>query len=261
MGNKKNNKDIKYDFIIVLNADIFSNNDLMVFPNIKEGKYLGGQVRMEAAVKIFQENKKSVFILVGGYNEDDGNESYRKSKKTEDMGKFLTKKCSGIKLCQIPSLPCTKHNLVVILNTKKEELKTRKIALLTNKYHLPRARLFWDQLVSEEFYDVPRPEFLSAESYSDWEGRFNFRNEYKERLLDEIKGLVDIKNNSYEDSCVSKKLPKFVRILNEKKNILLTLNEQKDYEKKLGKIEKNKKTLNNLEAILEHIEDENQMLC
>jgi len=222
---------MKYDYIIVLCSEKKDKNGK--FPEFLDGKYLGGQTRMNAAVEMYKENKEAEFIIVGGYDENGEG-----SKKVEDMYEFLTNECQNIKIFKCPSLPCTFHNLVAIFNTWRKhniKLENKKIGLLTNFYHLPRALRFWSELNrKEEFKNIfiPCPIPISAESVVQniSSEMYNERSgEYLSTLMSEAEGFKDIEKDSYTDNCLLKKREFFIEIAKKYPNILLTSEERKAF--------------------------------
>ncbi|MDP3093141.1 MAG: YdcF family protein [bacterium] len=222
---------MKYDIIIVLCPWIIVGGE---FPQFLNGKYLGGQIRMDAACRIFEKNNGTKFVLTGGYNEKNGG----RSDKVRDMRKFLEEKCPGIQIIECPSLPCTRHNLIAIFNTWTKEdtdVIDKKIGLLTNFYHLPRALRFWGELVnSEGFKNIPVPIPISAESVIDLSGDTYIRFiEYLLTLDGEIRGLGDNEKGAYNDKCVSDRgLDSFREIVQQRPEILLTNEERKELAKR-----------------------------
>ena len=215
---------MKYDIVIVLCASAKTNDGKFV--EFEKGQYLGGQTRMDAAVKLYESNRKAQFILVGGYNKNE-----EKSNKVDGMQEFLRVRCGeNINTLLSPSLPCTRHNLITIFNTWKKkgeikELKNKKIGLLTNFYHLPRAMRFWSELVNQkEFTGIPTPFLISAESVNDDSGEVHIRFiEYLLRINGEVKGLKDIEEAQYDDKCIEigRKYEDFKNIISKQKDILL----------------------------------------
>lgn len=243
---------MKYDIIIVLCPDKKGDNGK--FPEFKNGKYLGGQTRMDAAVEISKESNKTKFILVGGYNEDDGVISstyYMASQKTTDMQDFMKEKGARNEIKIVNSLPCTRHNLIAIFNERMEELSNTdfNIGLLTNFYHLPRALNLWTKLAKEEkefekkIIENPTP--IVAESIVEENKRYSKHHEYILRLENELKGLIDLdtykykkENQKYERQYMDKCLRKeFSRIIEKEKKRLLT-KEEKENRKLLDEIKK-----------------------
>lgn len=221
---------MKYDLVIVLCP---SKRD-KTFSEFKENMYLGGQTRMDAAVKLYENNHKAQFILVGGYKKRE-----EESDKVDGMQQFLKEKCGqSINTLLRPSLPCTRHNLIAIFNVWKkhkvffDKLKSKKIGVLTNFYHLPRALRFWSELVNQgDFIGIPNPFPISAESITGDSGEAYIRYiEYLLRINGEVKGLKDIEEAQYDDSCLFKEDFKMIRekypyiLLNLEDRIKLELN-------------------------------------
>lgn len=215
---------MNYDTVIVFCPDKKGIDGK--FPDFQDGKYLGGQVRMDAAVRVYEDNKNAEFVLVGGYNEDNGDEGsnyYQKSDKTSDMkDHMIDKGVAEDHLVVVNSLPCTRHNLIAIFNKYGENLKAQRIAILTNFYHIPRALRFWSKLRDEMPHlrnlDVPRP--IAAETMGD----INKGLEYITRIEGELSGLIDIELDGYKDKCIKEK---YERILQEEHSVLLTCGEEK----------------------------------
>ncbi|MDD5639196.1 MAG: ElyC/SanA/YdcF family protein [Candidatus Pacebacteria bacterium] len=222
---------MEYDIVIVLCPEKKDPDDK--FPEFKNNKYLGGQTRMDAACEIFKKNKGAEFVLVGGYDQNS-----KKSKKVEDMREFLKEKCENIIILERPSLPCTRHNLVAVFNywiKERKEIKGKKIGILTNFYHLPRALRFWGELVNEkEFSEIPVPIPIIAESIVEKSDAYTRFIEYILRTDSEINGLKDNEKGTYKDNCLDKNMEHFKSVINDEKEILLTsaersLNDNKNF--------------------------------
>jgi hypothetical protein len=228
---------MKYEIVIVLCPEKTDKDGR--FPEFKDGKYLGGQTRMNATCEIFKKNKKAEFIIVGGYDPNDND----RSQKMIDMENFLEEQCKKIKVVKCPSLPCTRHNLIAIFNTwkkKSKDIKGKRIGLLTNFYHLPRTLRFWGELVNKEEFKkipdpIPTPIPIAAESVSQISGEIYIRfTEYILRIDKERDGLRDIENGIYIDSCLlEENFNQFKRVLKNKQDILLTNEERKKFKEKL----------------------------
>jgi len=232
----KMSKEKNYRFIIVLCAEAKEPDGK--FPDFKNNVYLGGQIRMEAALALSRKYPNTTFVLVGGYDQKTKKQT---SKKVADMYNFLKRENRSIKTKKIPSLPCTKHNLVAVFNTLKQELENQEIGILTNFYHLPRSLQLWTKLVKEEFTNIPAPWPFCAEAIVDNPIYYMRFAEYLVRLEQERSGLRDEEKGTYEDSCLTKKIKDFEDVIKQKMDILLTKGEREDKEilktiksKKLG---------------------------
>lgn len=149
--------------------------------------YLGGDVRMQAAVQIASQTE--FLIVVGG-----------SKPKVDDMKNFLVQEFEKIKISNIPDIiriesdPDTLGNLWAI---KKSGIKLNDgVGILTNFYHLPRSIR-----ISNEVF--PRIAFipLAAESLLNMkQSTFPlFKKEFILRISREINGLSDIENGTYKN--------------------------------------------------------------
>lgn len=215
---------MKYDIVIVLCPSKKDNQGK--FSEFQDGLYLGGETRMNAVLEIHKRSPNAEFIVVGGY--DEGKET---SKKVQDMEDFLkenlVENVRGIK-----SLPCTFHNFIAVFNTlNAEEIKSKKIGLLTNYYHLPRAFRFLVK-AKEDLGLKIIPSFypISAESVvKDFpeQNMYNRENEFLLRVESERKGLRDLEDEIYSDSCLNEtRKEQFIAVAKKFSNILLTPNEK-----------------------------------
>ncbi len=197
MDEKFNKK--KYELVMVLCASPF--NESKVFYELDKDKqtgepiYVGGQIRMQAAVDIQEKIEK--FIVVGG----GAKEKYESSdfKKVDDMKHFLCNE-NGIgveRVIRIVSEADTTGNLHAIKKLNiLQNFKNKDVAILTNFYHLPRAVLMASSIFKGTGINfVP----ISAEaviekchpSYSFYPKEFSFR------IYREINGLRDWENEIY----------------------------------------------------------------
>lgn len=217
----KKNINKSYDYIIVLCPEV-NPEDKGKFTNFKHGLYLGGGVRMEAAYKLYQQNKNVMLILVADYDKDDGSGiSTGKSHRTESMKSYLLN--SGVpekNLRTVNSLPCTRHNLISVFNNFNDSFNNKKVGLLTNLYHLPRSLAFWIELKKyKKYHNIPNlPDIISAENIIDSDIRYTKSGMYVARLELEARGVVDFFSGNYEDGCVK---------LNAKSNKLAIRNDYK----------------------------------
>lgn len=135
---------MEYDFVILLCASKSRDDRFDEFPINKDGlkEYLGGQIRMEAAIDFALHVK--TYIIIGGKDDDD---------KVNSMKKYLEKKFQEYlikptpKIIRIQSDTDTTGNLwalrFIFHNAGKVNLlKMGKVGILTNFYHLPRVIRF-----------------------------------------------------------------------------------------------------------------------
>lgn len=195
---------------------------------------------MEAAYRMYQNNKKAVLILVADYNKDDGvsADAYKMSNRTDTMKSYLLN--CGVpeqNLRTVSSLPCTRHNLISVFNNFNDSFKNKKIGLLTNLYHLPRSLAFWIELKKyKKYHNIPNlPDPISAENIIDSDARYTKSGMYVARLELEARGIVDVVSGDYEDGCVKLNIKTnkltirsdYKKIAGEDKKYLLTPDEIK----------------------------------
>jgi hypothetical protein len=179
----------KFDYLVVLCASSLNNGQ---FDDLdKNGTYLGGNVRMKAALELKDRTDK--FVVVGGGMEKDGDEKWR---KTKDMFRYLVD--NGVnpkRIIRISSMPDTLGNLRAVYICLRGKFNLRKVGILTNYYHLPRAMTFAADIFAYEKYSfIP----ISAESVA---GGFPFKYwpQLNSRIGGEINGLSDWEKGKYED--------------------------------------------------------------
>ena len=188
--------------IIVLASSPLQQNG--EFANFYNGEYLGGQIRMDAAVHIAQENPDTEFILVGGYNAPSEGD-IDTSNKVNDMAAFLKRNAPDVHLQLVYSLPCTHHNFVAVFNSPEIDLRDQELGILTNAYHLPRALVFALQAAEAtdtvglfQFVPISAEEVLNR-SIESIVG--NKADQYESRMQSEVQGLLQLRSGTYTDSC------------------------------------------------------------
>lgn len=138
----QNFKDIKpYDIVILLCASELNQDDYFDETHIKNKNtlYLGGQIRMDAAVDFATHVRK--YFVVGG-----------SEKKVSDMKNYMENKLDKYKIeprpniIRIKSDPDTTGNLwavkMVLQKAQKLNVLKGRVGIMTNFYHLPRAMRF-----------------------------------------------------------------------------------------------------------------------
>ncbi len=160
-----------------------------------DGSYLGGQTRMGAAVDI--SSRVETFVVVGGTK-----------KKIDDMAKYLrtefkkNKVKPKPKIIRIQSEADTTGNLWAVKRTFREFkgvswLKNKRVGLMTNFYHLPRAMRFSaDIFKDEKMIFLP----IIAEAVVNNIGRSSYLlypTAFLVRVFNDIKGLKDWEEKKY----------------------------------------------------------------
>ena len=197
----KNNKSGKYDIVILLcpgTPNIINENEIQfdtLEKNIETSYkeiYLGGSIRMQAAVDI---RKKTIkYIVVGGSKH-----------KVDVMKQYLVKEnINNNDIIRIESNPDTNGNLFAVKKILKQYgklkyIEGKKIGIMTNAYHIPRAM----RMVTDIFADVENLHFvpLVAEAiitkhHPDY---LLYPQEFLARMHKEINGLRDWENGFYKN--------------------------------------------------------------
>lgn len=151
--------------------------------------YVGGQIRMEAAVDVARYVQN--FIVVGG-----------SEKKVKDMRNFLLEELQKeidngeitSKIIRIESEANTAGNLWAVKGWIKEyniKFLDKRVGILTNFYHLPRAMRFAKDILPEYCF-IP----LAAESLINrHQSTYSFYpKEFLLQICSEIDGLKDWEN-------------------------------------------------------------------
>ncbi|MCK4524820.1 MAG: YdcF family protein [Candidatus Andersenbacteria bacterium] len=163
-GNKsitrsKNKNKRKYDILIVLCPG--NPTEKCQFPEIEHDAiydsrvYIGGEVRMQAAVKASKEAEW--IILVGG-----------SQKKVTCMKEYILMRLENIekkrlkkRIIRIESSPDTNGNMhAVKMALSKLNRYTERLWFLTNSYHIARTKLFAGEIFNFKF---DKDRFLEAE--------------------------------------------------------------------------------------------------
>lgn len=199
----------KYNIVVLLCASSLNRGYFDEFS--KDGSYLGGQTRMQAAVDISPRVK--TFILVGG-GADETEES-KKWKKTQDMEKFLKENKVKSTLIKIVSTSDTLGNFrgiykcfvdVGLLGSGKKERDEKEIieiGVLTNFYHLPRAMRFaWDTFkrTKVRFYPIVAESVIKKQPPTYLEHIPAFISV----IFNDIKGLKDWEEGNYRKQILNK---------------------------------------------------------
>ena len=163
-----------------------------------DGAYIGGQIRMQAAVDLYNSPEITIraFIVVGGGVDA---EPARRWAKTNNMRQFLMQNGipAGLITC-VSSGADTLGNLRAIWVTCHELLAGKTIGLLTNDYHLPRAML----MAHDSQFDWAGARFfpLPAEAHSSSASGLPHPQDpgLQERLRRELQGRLDWQHGVYQ---------------------------------------------------------------
>ena len=165
------------------------------FPQEENGVFFGMQSRMDAAVKTYLRFPKALYILVGESVEG------KSVNKPDEMARYLHAKCPNILIKKINSLPCTWHNIIALFAQAGPALFRRRVWLLTNSYHMPRALAFWEEVKMKNYPNIPSPFPLTAESVVGNTAIMQYKLQYEKRIEMEKKGLRDFNSGLYKEHC------------------------------------------------------------
>lgn len=177
------------------------------FANFKDGMYLGGQVRLEAAVEVSRSAPGTQLTLVGGYNKVTEGDP-QASNKVKDMASFILGQNPSAALQRVCSLPCTHHNFVAVFNHwAAAGVTVNQVGILTNGYHMARAEEFAaraaaasSQYAGVELVPLAAEEILERPIASIIGER---HEEYAARLASESRGLEQLRAGTYDESCLA----------------------------------------------------------
>jgi len=185
----------KYDSIVVLASEIFKEGNEFKMPDFFNGVAQGGKMRLDAAVKMFEDKMVDNIIVVGGKVRGSEDE------KTEAMADYLINNDIAVEnIIKLPSKTNTQGNARVVKSyLDKNKLTNKKIGLLTSFYHLPRAmKIFAREGLSFEPI-VAESILIDHQDYGlDKIHQFYINTKMLERLNQELLGLADLEKGTYK---------------------------------------------------------------
>jgi len=185
----------KYDSIVVLASEIFKEGNKFRMPDFFNGVAQGGKMRLDAAVKMFEDKMVNNIIVVGGKVRGSEDE------KTEAMADYLINNDIAVEnIIKLPSKTNTQGNAKVVKSyLDKNKLTNKKIGLLTSFYHLPRAMkifaregLNFEPVVAESIL-IDHPDYGLNKIH-----QFYINTKMLERLNQELLGLADLEKGIYK---------------------------------------------------------------
>lgn len=168
------------------------------FPDVDPatGLYVGGSIRLEAALQFSLRHHPRIIVVVGGLHPRHGN------RMTAAMRKFILERNNRVTVQQVDSLPCTRHNVIALFNQLGAQLESKRVAVLTNEFHLPRFLAFWSQLSSEYRLKIAEPLAIAAERFVNSDTQHQAAA-IKARHVAEERGLADLRAGKYTDRCLA----------------------------------------------------------
>ncbi len=192
--------EMKPEYVIVLATE--KRDASGHFPDFEQDKqdptkkiYLGGEVRMRAALEASKRYPDALFVMVGGFSEENNEVSL----KARDMAEFLRENNRSLKLEVISSLPSTKGNLAALFNFLSEKIKDGNFVIVSNDYHIERITEFWRLIKRDSYPNLPEPKFLTVKQLGLEEAAAENSEEYKLRIKREREGIEALKVGEYKN--------------------------------------------------------------
>lgn len=193
----------KYEIVIILcPSESKTLNNEYSYSELDEDKnekqqmiYLGGRIRMQAAVDIWQ--NVSTFIVVGGNkNKVDDMKNYLIQEIEKEKKRGISDQIPNI--IRVESESDTNGNLKAIRKILKdnEKFKKKKVWILTNFYHLLRALRFASDIFPEKNFTPLAAEAVIQKHHPIFS---LYVQEFLLRVASEINGLRDWENNRYKN--------------------------------------------------------------
>ena len=184
------------DVLIVPSPILSPEGD--AFPDIDPGTgmFTGGHLRLCAVAEFATRWRPRCVAVVGGLHAQHG------PRMTDAMEKFIKDRSNGVQVQKINSLPCTRHNVIALFNQLGRQLEGKRVAVLTNDYHLRRFMEFWSRVQLEYGFRVVEPLGVAAE----WicpsaETDFTWAA-LELRRKAEARGVADLRAGKYVDRCL-----------------------------------------------------------
>ena len=184
------------DVLIVPSPILSAEGDVFLDIDPVTGMFTGGHLRLSAVADFATRWRPRGIAVVGGLHTQHG------TRMTDTMEKFIKERSSGAHVQKINSLPCTRHNVIALFNHLGRQLEGKRVAVLTNEYHLRRFLEFWSRLQNEYDFRVAEPLGIAAE----WicpsvETDFTIAA-LELRRKAEARGVADLRAGKYVDRCL-----------------------------------------------------------
>jgi hypothetical protein len=197
MANASTEQYQELDVLIVPSSILNAEGNAFLDIDPHTGMFTGGLLRLCAAAEFAARWRPRCVAVVGGLHAQHG------TRMTDAMEKFIKERSSGVQVQKINSLPCTRHNVVALFNQLGRQLEGKRVAVLTNDYHLRRLMEFWSRVQLEYGFRVVEPLGVAAE----WicpsaETDFTWAA-LELRRKAEARGVADLRAGKYVDPCLS----------------------------------------------------------
>ena len=184
------------DVLIVPSPILNAEGDAFLDIDPATGMFTGGHLRLCAATEFATRWRPRSIAVVGGLHAQHG------TRMTDTMEKFIKQRNCDAHLQKVNSLPCTRHNVIALFNQLGRQLEGKRVAVLTNEYHLRRFQEFWSRVQLEYGFRAPEPLGVAAE----WicpsaETDFTWAA-LELRRKAEARGVTDLRAGKYVDRCL-----------------------------------------------------------
>ena len=184
------------DVLIVPSPILSTEGNVFLDIDPVTGMFTGGQLRLCAVAEFATRWRPRCVAVVGGLHAQHG------TRMTDTMEKFIKEKSDGVQVQKINSLPCTRHNVIALFNQLGRQLEGKRVAVLTNDYHLRRFLEFWCRVQLEYGFLVPEPLGVAAEWICP-----SAETDFTWAALDlrrksEARGVADLRAGKYVDRCL-----------------------------------------------------------
>jgi len=184
------------DVLIVPSPILSAEGDAFLDIDPVTGMFTGGHVRLCAAAEFSTRWRPRSIVVVGGLHAQHG------TRMTDTMEKFIKQRNSDAHLQKVNSLPCTRHNVVALFNHLGRQLEGKRVAVLTNEYHLRRFLEFWARLENEYDFRVAEPLGIAAEWIAPSVETDFTSAALERRRISEARGIADLRAGKYVDRCL-----------------------------------------------------------
>jgi hypothetical protein len=196
MANASREQYQELDVLIVPSPILSAEGDAFLDIDPVTGMFTGGHVRLCAVAEFSTRWRPRCIAVVGGLHAQHG------TRMTDTMEQFIKQRNSDAHVQKVNSLPCTRHNVIALFNQLGRQLEGKRVAVLTNDYHLRRFLEFWSQVQLEYDFRVAEPLGVAAEWIQP-----SAETDFTWAALDlrrkaEARGVADLRAGNYVDRCL-----------------------------------------------------------
>jgi hypothetical protein len=197
MANASREQYQELDVLIVPSPILNAEGDAFLDIDPVTGMFTGGHLRLCAAAEFSTRWRPRCIAVVGGLH------AQHETRMTDTMEEFIKQRNRDAHVQKVNSLPCTRHNVIALFNHLGGHLEGKRVAVLTNEYHLPRFMEFWSRVQLEYDFRVAEPLGVAAEWICP-----SAETDFTWAALDlrrkaEARGVADLRAGKYVDRCLT----------------------------------------------------------